>query len=125
MNQSSKSMSAVSLVSHGQKSSGGASSVPKTPQVEKKNPVDAHSLRRVSVRHQKRQLVLLKLAQFPTGFLIFHCFILILLAAIYIGTQIAIIVKQTPLFYICTGFWMALIYFACIYTVFLLGKLNF
>lgn len=93
-----------------------------TKMVEKKSPIDLHYMRRVSVRHQKKQLISIKLAQFPTVYFIGHCVILASLAIIYFVIQIVLIVKQTPLFYVCTGFWMALIYIGCIYSVFVLGK---
>lgn len=91
----------------------------------RRNPIDVYTARRRSVRRQKHELVESKLSQFPTGFLIFHCFVLVGIAALYFAVQIALLVRQSPLSIICTGFWMALLYLACIYTVFLLGIQNF
>ena len=104
------------------KGASASSLVSQNKPAERKTPVDQYNVRHASVKNQKRQMLLAKLAQFPNGFLMFHCFVLAIFTAIYIATQIAIMVKRTPLFYVCTGFWMGLVYFACIYTVFVLGK---
>lgn len=97
----------------------------KNVRFEPKTPIELHYLRRMSVGHQKRQLILAQLSNFPDLYLICQCVILTVLTLILFGTQIAIIVNKTQLFYICSGFWVGLIYMACVFSLIYLSKINF
>lgn len=90
---------------------------------QSKNPAEVHYMRRLSVKHQKRQLTLIKLAEFPLGYMVMHCILLAGLAIIYVSIQIALIVYKSSLYYVCSGFWVAFIYILCIVNTALLSKL--
>lgn len=89
---------------------------------DKRSPVELHYMRRVAVKHQKKQVVLVKLTQLSTFYFKIYAALVAVLALIMFIVQIAIIVKRTPLFYVCTGFWVALFYLSCILSVYFLGN---
>ncbi|CAF0803928.1 unnamed protein product [Brachionus calyciflorus] len=85
-----------------------------------KDPVELFYERRITVNRQKKQLIYVKLNDFSHNFIIIQCGILFVVALFLIGIQIGIMVHKTQLFYIATGFWMALVYFLCCFGLLIL-----
>ena len=91
-----------------------------------KSPYELAYMRRVCVREQKRSLITRKLEDdLPVNYMMMHCFILIVLAILFVSIQIALIVYKSPLFYICSGFWVGAYFVFCAVLTAFLSKLFF
>lgn len=91
--------------------------------IQGKSPYELAYMRRVCVREQKRLMIIRKLEdELPVGYLMMHCVILWLLALLLIAIQIALIVYRSPLFYICSGFWVGAYFIFCSILVGFLSK---
>jgi hypothetical protein len=89
-----------------------------------KSPYELAYMRRVCVREQKRSLITRKLEDdLPVNYMMMHCFILIVLAILFVSIQIALIVYKSPLFYICSGFWVGAYFVFCAVLTAFLSKL--
>ena len=88
-----------------------------------KSPYELAYMRRVCVREQKRLMIIRKLEDdLPVGYLMLHCIILWILALLLVAIQIALIVYKSPLYYICSGFWVGAYFLLCSLVTALLSK---
>jgi hypothetical protein len=92
------------------------------PKLVPKTPLEILYMRRASVREQKRQSILQNIQYFPSKIVYGQMALLGLIALVMIAVQIAIIVEQTSLFYVCSGFWCGAILILCIAYLFLFGS---
>jgi hypothetical protein len=82
--------------------------------IQDKTPYELAYMRRVCVREQKRLMIIRKLEDdLPVGYLTLHCVILWILAVLLASIQIALIVYKSPLYYICSGFWVGAYFLLC------------
>jgi hypothetical protein len=110
-----KSSSTTTLVSS--KSKNGGPAAPSSF-----GPVDMHYMRRLAVRMQKQSVIQQKLNELKLEqFIVPATSYFICLVSVFV-VQIVIVVEQTSLFYVCSGFWVSVIYAICIVTIVLLGK---
>lgn len=91
--------------------------------IQGKSPYELAYMRRVCVREQKRLMIIRKLEdELPVGYLMMHCVILWILSVLLISIQIALIVYKSPLYYICSGFWVGGYFIFCSILVCFLSK---
>jgi len=94
----------------------------KTKQLQPKSPLELIMMRRIAVREQKLLVTNQNLNFFPSLYIYVQGAILFVLCLVLIAFQIALIVKQSALYFICSGFIVSIVYAVCIYTLLLLGR---
>lgn len=94
----------------------------KNVRFEAKNPIELYYMRRVSVRLQKRQLILSRLNEFSDWYILAQCVILSIITILIFSIQIAIIVQKTQLYYIMPGFWVGVVYVTCTISLVYMSK---
>jgi hypothetical protein len=87
-------------------------------------PLEVNYTRRLNVRIQKNLMVLRKLQEIPLVYFQMQMFILFILIICLVSGQIVIIVKKTPLFYVCSGFWVSFLLVLSMINVYFLGNFN-
>lgn len=119
-----KSISTTTLVSQANRSqvSGGAASSG-AQSLAKWGPVETRYMRRVAVRLQKQSIAMQRLGDLPMPLFLVFVVVYFFCILVALTIQIVMMVKRTPLFYACTGFWVSFIYSICIVSIILLGKL--
>ena len=84
--------------------------------------LEINYMRRLNVRAQKNSLVLRKLQDIPIGYFQLQNVMLIFLIISLCSVQIAIIVKKTPLYFVCSGFWVGFLLVISIFSIYYLGN---
>ena len=89
------------------------------------DPIEQLFNRRLQVRYQKRQMINARLSEFSSRLILVHGLILLLVSLILIGIQIGIFVHKTKLYYVASGFWMALVFILCTLSLVLMSKKDY
>jgi len=85
-------------------------------------PLEVNYTRRLNVRIQKNLMVLRKLQEIPIVYFQLQMFILFILIICLVSGQIVIIVKKTPLYFVCSGFWVSFLLVLLMINVYYLGN---
>ena len=100
-----------------------STSIIKPPVQPRKTNLELLYARRASVREQKRIVIAQNLAFFPTRYFWSQIVALCLIASVVIAVQIAIIVRRTPLYFVCSGFWSGAILLLSAVSLYILGTI--
>jgi len=90
--------------------------------LKKLTPLEINYARRINVRAQKRQMVLRRIQEIPLGYFQLQIFILFILVVCLTSGQIVLIVKKTPLNFVCSGFWVSFLLILAMVNVYYLGN---
>jgi hypothetical protein len=87
-----------------------------------RGPIDLYYMRRLAVKQQKQHVILHNLLDLSVYYFITFALTYFLSILVIFPVQIVIIVRQTPLSFVFSGFWVSIVYGACIASLYILGK---
>jgi hypothetical protein len=94
----------------------------KAPKHLHPTPLEVNYTRRLNVRAQKKQMVLRRLQEIPLVYFQLQIVFLFILIVCLISGQIAMIVKKTPLYFVCSGFWVSFLLVLSLVNIHFLGE---